>query len=89
MIVYRAFFIFSSSPVERMNLIPHQVIAMTARIPVIRIKYWIIAAIAISGVLLIVGRSSLAGGVTVIAAKAHIVEYDRKKMKSAIFCIRF
>jgi hypothetical protein len=46
--VFRDFFIFSSSPVASMNQIPHQVIAITASIHVKRIKKEIILAIAIS-----------------------------------------
>lgn len=71
MIVLRDFFIFSSSPVDIINPIPHHVITITANTPVIRIKNWIIEAIASDGVLLISGSCSVGGTTDVLISRAE------------------
>jgi hypothetical protein len=61
-----------------MNLIPHHVIAMTARTPVRRIKYWMIFAIVSPGLVPISGRVSPTGLTTVIA-EAGSIEKTRNR----------
>ncbi len=88
MIVLRAFFIFSSSPVERINPIPPQVMAITARILVSRIRKLITAAIALIGVSAIVGSIVFPLGATTSIAVAFFVRIKRKRMLINVF-IRF
>ena len=77
-IVFRDFFIFSSSPVAITNPIPPHVIAITARTLVSRSAYLIIWAIAFSGDLLILGRIlSQFGGTTETAKPGSIMKTER------------
>ena len=76
-IVFRDFFIFSSSPVAITKPIPHHVIAITARTLVRRSAYLIISAIGSPGDSLISGSAlSQPGGTTETANPGSIMKTE-------------
>jgi hypothetical protein len=82
--VFRDFFIFSSSPVASTNQIPHQVIAITASIHANRIKNLMIAATADSGEPSVTAGKSILPGLTTSIAKIGSTRDKRTTMIAKI-----